>query len=291
MNKAAISPRSCSSMWRVRIGDSPIRMPATKAPSTVLTPISCVISAIPIMMRRIMVMTGKSLAKLSLAQRIRLKTMRRPTVRLATMNSAVPTTARPTVHRSTRARRRQAQRDGDDDPADGVLEDRRSDDDLAEIAAHEIHLAHHHGDDLHRRDRQRGAEKDRRDQPRFRVWQQRGRQEFAEHETADKRQRYAGDGDGHGGAADAAHQRQVGFHAGQQQQHQDAELRNGVEHALLRGVGRKQRVLRRRPDQAEQRRPQHHPGNELAHHRAAGRGAAPPRPAAGRPGAAGRLRQ
>ena len=39
MNNAAIRPRNCSSMWRVRIGDSPIRTPATKAPSTVCTPI------------------------------------------------------------------------------------------------------------------------------------------------------------------------------------------------------------------------------------------------------------
>ena len=39
MNSAAIRPRSCSSMCRVRIGDSPISTPATKAPSTVCTPI------------------------------------------------------------------------------------------------------------------------------------------------------------------------------------------------------------------------------------------------------------
>ena len=38
MNSAAINPRSCSSICRVRIGDSPIRMPATKAPSAVCTP-------------------------------------------------------------------------------------------------------------------------------------------------------------------------------------------------------------------------------------------------------------
>ena len=40
MNSATMRPRNCSSMWRVRIGDSPTRMPATKAPSTVLTPIA-----------------------------------------------------------------------------------------------------------------------------------------------------------------------------------------------------------------------------------------------------------
>ena len=49
------------------------------------------------------------------------------------------------------------------------------------------------------------------------------------------------------------HQLQVGFHAGQQQQHQDAELRNGIDHALLLGRARKQDVLRSRPDQAETR--------------------------------------
>ena len=46
-------------------------------------------------------MTGKSLVKLSLAQRIRVNTMRRPTVRLTAMNNAVPAKARPADHRST----------------------------------------------------------------------------------------------------------------------------------------------------------------------------------------------
>ena len=31
---------------------------------------------------------------------------------------------------------------------------------LAEIAPHVVHLAHHHGDDLDRRDRERGAEEE-----------------------------------------------------------------------------------------------------------------------------------
>jgi hypothetical protein len=35
----------------------------------------------------------------------------------------------------------------------GVLEDRGSNDDLADVAAHEIHLAHHHRHDLDRGDR------------------------------------------------------------------------------------------------------------------------------------------
>jgi len=100
MNKATMRPRNCWSIWRVRIGDSPMRMPATNAPSTLLTPISCVISAITAMMIRIMVMTGKSLRKLSLVYRITRNTIRRPTVKLASMKSPVPRIARPTDHTS-----------------------------------------------------------------------------------------------------------------------------------------------------------------------------------------------
>ena len=48
---------------------------------------------------------------------------------------------------------------------------------------------------------------------------------------------------------DLAHQREVGLHAGEQQQQQDAELRDAVEHRLLRRARRKQRVLRLRPEQ------------------------------------------
>ena len=45
-------------------------------------------------------MTGKSLAKWSLAQRIRSDTTRRPTVRLTARNANVPRTAQPTERRS-----------------------------------------------------------------------------------------------------------------------------------------------------------------------------------------------
>ena len=70
MKKAMIRPRSCSSMCCVRIGDLPISMPATKAPSTVWTPIKSVISAIAPMISRIAVITANSLTKLSLTQRM-----------------------------------------------------------------------------------------------------------------------------------------------------------------------------------------------------------------------------
>src|SRR6516165_8596013 len=71
MKNARIRPRSCSSMCLLRIGDSPISTPATKAPSTVCTPMKCVVSAITPMITRIIVITGKSLSKLSFVHRIR----------------------------------------------------------------------------------------------------------------------------------------------------------------------------------------------------------------------------
>ena len=92
MNKAVISPRSWPSIWRVRMGDSPINTPATKAPSTVCTPIRCVVSAMAPMITKITVITGSSLTKLSFAQRIRACTIGRPMVRLARRKIAVPPT-------------------------------------------------------------------------------------------------------------------------------------------------------------------------------------------------------
>ena len=70
-----------------------------------------------------------------------------------------------------------------------------------------------------------------------------------------------------GGAADPLHQLQIGLHAGQQQQHQDAELRDRIDHALLLGRARKERVLRVGPEPAEHRRPEQNAGDQLAHHR------------------------
>src|SRR6516164_5199323 len=59
MKNARMRPRSCSSMCLLRIGDSPTRIPATKAPSTVCTPMKCVVRAITPMITRIIVITGK----------------------------------------------------------------------------------------------------------------------------------------------------------------------------------------------------------------------------------------
>ena len=43
----------------------------------------------------------------------------------------------------------EAEDHGDDDPADGVVDDGAGDNDLADIAPHEVHLAHDDGHDLH----------------------------------------------------------------------------------------------------------------------------------------------
>ena len=169
MKNAMIRPRNCSSMCLVRIGDSPTRMPATKAPSTVCTPIMSVVSAITPMITRIAVMTANSLTKVSLTQRIASDTSRRPMVRLNAMNASVPIDALGDAQRIDVALQREAEDHRDDDPADGVVEDRRAEDHLADVAAQEVHLAHHRRHDLHRGDRQRGAEEQRRDQPLARI--------------------------------------------------------------------------------------------------------------------------
>ena len=133
-------------------------------------------------------MTGNSLAKLSLAQRISQNTTRRPMVRLTARNTACRERRTSTERSVDRAGRGEPERDRDDDPADGVLEDGGGDDDLADVAAHEIHLAHDHRDDLDRGDRQRGAEEKRGDEARLRVGQDRIRQHLAERKAADEGQ-------------------------------------------------------------------------------------------------------
>ena len=63
------------------------------------------------------------------------------------------------------------------------------------------------------------------------------------------------------------HQLEVGLHAGEQQQQQDAELRHAVDHGLLFGSRRKDRALRLRPQPAEQRRPEQQAAEQFADHR------------------------
>ena len=148
----------------------------------------------------------------------------------------------------------ETKRDSDDHPADRVFKNGGCDDDLPQVATHEIHFANDDRDDLHRRDGKRGAEKDRGDEAGIRPGQEFGRQELAERKAAGERYGDAGERGGDRRAADAAHHLQVGLHAGEEQEHQHAKLGNCVEHAFLHRVGGKDRMLSRRPEQAEERR-------------------------------------
>ena len=76
-------------------------MPATKAPSTVWTPIRSVMVAITHMMSRMAVITANSLTKVSLTQRMMLNTTRRPMVKLSPMKISVPSTLFATLKAST----------------------------------------------------------------------------------------------------------------------------------------------------------------------------------------------
>ena len=76
-----------------------------------------------------------------------------------------------------------------------------------------------------------------------------------------------------------AHQLEIGLHAGQQQQHQDADLRQAIDHALLGFVVGKDEMLRRRPQPAEQGWSQNDARQQACPSARAGRCAACPRPA------------
>ena len=77
---AVMKPRSWFWIWSERIGDSPTSTPATNAPSTVFTPMACVVSAIRHITIRMAVTTAYSLTNVSLTQRISQNTSLRPTV-------------------------------------------------------------------------------------------------------------------------------------------------------------------------------------------------------------------
>ena len=265
MNRAMISPRSCSSMCRVRIGDWPTRMPATKAPSTVWTPIRLVMSAIRPITTRMVVMTGISLTKVSLVQRIRVNTSRRPSVKLTTRNSAVPSTLCASVARSTppwSARPKMiammVQPIVSSMMAEATITwptsrrmKRISRTTMATIFTEEIDSAVPRKSEVIRR--------------RLGSRQHRLGQHLAEREAAGERHGDAGGRDAERRAARLPDQGEVGLHAGEQQQHEDAELGDGIDHALLLAIGREDRVLGLRPERAEHRRPEQKAGEQLPH--------------------------
>ena len=93
-----------------------------------------------------------------------------------------------------------------------------------------------------------------------------GGQQLAEREPA---------GEGHydprgrgadGGTPRLSNQPEVGLHPGQQQQHQDAKLRDGIDHGLLLLTPGEDRALRLGPDRAEYGRPEENSGDQLPHH-------------------------
>ena len=156
------------------------------------------------MITRMAVITGKSLRKLSLTQRMLEKTSQRPAVKQKSRNSATPPTvsARPASLRFAyhcRAGPGDAESDGDDHPAAGVLHDGGGDDHLAQIAPHEIHFPDHHGHDLDGGNGKGSPQKQRRHQPAAGAAEQNRRAELAQQETAGERKGDAAKRDGDGG--------------------------------------------------------------------------------------------
>src|SRR5262249_62052769 len=90
------------------------------------------------------------------------------------------------AHGVDRARLGEAENNGDDHPADRVLTNRRGDDDLPEVASGETHFAHDRRDELDRRNRQRTAKEQRREQTLIGMWQEGFRQPLAEQEAANE---------------------------------------------------------------------------------------------------------
>jgi hypothetical protein len=162
---------------------------------------------------------------------------------------------------------RQTERDRQDDPADGVVEDRCGDDDLSDRAAQESQLAHDQRHDLYRGNRQRGAEEERRDQAPLRVRQHGIGQERPEQAPAEEWHDDAAERHGDGRATRIPEHRQVGLHPRNEQQQQDPQLRDCIQHGLLLRDSGKQPVPQLRRQRSENRRPEQHAGDDLSGHR------------------------
>ncbi len=151
-------------------------------------------------------------------------------------------------------------------PADGVVQDRCGEDDLAEIAPEEIHLAQHGGDDLHRGNRERRREEKRCDHPTTGIGKDALGQHLAERVAARKRDENSGGGDDGSHAAHAFHEREIRLHAGEQQQHEHAQLGHRAQHRPIGGFRRKYRLLSHRPDCPENARTQRDSREQLTDH-------------------------
>ena len=171
----------------------------------------------------------------------------------------------PNRHEIHSAVQREAEGDRDDYPADRVVNDGRGHDNLPNLAAQKIHLAHDHRNDLDRRDRQRGAQKQRRDQAEVGLRQHGRGEELAEREAASERKCDARDRHAERGASDAPYEAEIGLHAGDEQQQKNAELRHRVEHGLLVGPRREQGGLHAGQNRTEHGRPEQDARDQLAH--------------------------
>ena len=113
------------------------------------------------------------------------------------------------------AMQRQPEDHRHDDPTDRVVDDRGCDDHLTDGTAKEADLAHNHGNDLDRRDRQSSAEKQGRDQPLLRIGQDRVGQQLTQQHAAQEGYNYPGDRHAECSPARAADHHQISLHPGQ----------------------------------------------------------------------------
>ncbi len=168
-------------------------------------------------------------------------------------------------HRIDRAVQREAEDDRNDDPADAVIDDRRSENNLTDDAAHEIHFAHNHCHDFHRGNRQGRTQKERGDQTFFGVRQHAVWQHLAKRDPTKKRNDDARQRGKQGSSARPSHKLEICLHPGEQQQQQYAKLRDRIDHCLLFGVFRKERVLQVRKKKSKKGWAEQQSGNQLTH--------------------------
>jgi hypothetical protein len=148
---------------------------------------------------------------------------------------------------------------------DRVVNDGRGDQRHPDVSTHETHLAHDHCHDLHRGNRQRRTEKKRGDDPLIGFRQHCSGQQLAERKPAGEGHQDPRDRRADGGTTRLLNQPEVGLHPGQQQQHQDAKLRDGIDHALLLRICGEDCALRLGPDRAEYGRTKQNSGDQLPH--------------------------
>src|SRR6516164_9296345 len=164
------------------------------------------------------------------------------------------------------AMQRQAGGDCNNGPSHRVVDDGGGDERGPDFSSHKVHLSHDHCHDLDRRNRERRAEKHRGNQSLVGMWQHGLGQKLAEHESRNERHGNSCYGHAYSRAASPLYKLEVGFHPGQEQKHQDAEIGDRFEHRLLLMSAGKDRVLTLRPKRAEYRWTEANARDQLPHH-------------------------